>query len=651
MIQFVGQHEVQERLRSYRQLLTRLVHSEALSTGDIAAAYRQVTELAVQLLNVERASVWRLDPMNARLECVDLFEQTPARHSHGTIILARDVPAYFRALAEERCLAAHDAHSDPRTAEFTESYLVPTGIGAMLDAPIWVAGRMVGVVCHEHVGGVRKWDFSEELLAGTVADFVARVIEAADRLRAEHVLGQYREHVQELVDIRVKERERLNAALQRELGDRPAANDRRQELAEIRSMIDSSPVPLVLTRLEDAEVRYVNLRACELFEIPIDQMIGRRAPDFYVDPVDRSAFIEELRRYGRVDGFVAKLKTRKERAFWALMSAQRLVYQGEECFMVGFSDVTAQKVAELAVRSSEQNLRALFAATPIPLVLSRERDQTVLLANQRAADLFEVPLDEVVGQRAPDYYVSRAERDAVIARVLRDGRVDDTLVRLRTRTGTQFWGTLSARMIDFEGERCFLTGVHDVTLQKELEERLRELAMRDPLTGLYNRRHFLEFAEQALHRAARSSGALSLCMFDADHFKSVNDEHGHSIGDGVLTAIARAAGSAVRGGGVLARIGGEEFAVLLPDVDASGAARIAEQIRAAVEALEVPVDERESIRPTVSIGVAAHEAGDDIENLLLRADDALYRAKERGRNCVVGPAEEYRQDAGDAEGR
>ena len=83
----------------------------------------------------------------------------------------------------------------------------------MLDAPIWVAGRMVGVVCHEHVGGPRRWDFSEELLAGTIADFVARVIEAADRLRAERVLGQYRDHVQELVGIRTKELERLNAAL------------------------------------------------------------------------------------------------------------------------------------------------------------------------------------------------------------------------------------------------------------------------------------------------------------------------------------------------------------------------------------------------------------------------------------------------------
>jgi diguanylate cyclase (GGDEF)-like protein/PAS domain S-box-containing protein len=634
MVQAVSQYAVQERLRSYRQLLTRLVHSDALTTGDIDAAYQQVTELAVQLLNVERASVWRLDPMNTQLECMSLFERTRAQHTRGMLILAKAVPNYFRALAEERCLAAHDAHVDPRTSEFLQGYLGPEGIGAMLDAPIWVAGRMVGVVCHEHVGGPRKWDFSEELLAGTIADFVARVIEAADRVRSERVLGRYREHVQELVSIRLKEEERLKAALHREVTEKETARGQTRELEEIRSIIDSSPVPLVLTRLEDGEVRYVNLRACELFEIPIDQMIGRRAPDFYVDPLDRSAFIGQLRDHRRVDGFVAKLKTRKGQSFYALMSAQCLTYQGEECFMVGFSDVTAQKLAELAVRRSEQNVRALFEAAPVPLILSRVRDQVVLLANQRAADLFEVPLDEVVGQRSPDFYVNKDERDAVVEQLLTQGYAENSLARFRTRAGRLFWGTLSGRVIDLEGDGCFLVGLHDVTAHKELEQRLRDLAMRDALTSLFNRRYFLELAELQLDRAERAGAPLTLCMFDADHFKAINDQYGHATGDEVLKAIARAAEGAVRGADVLARIGGEEFAVLLPDTDPAAASRVAERIRAAVEALADESEELGRIRPTVSAGLATRIAGADIEALLREADAALYRAKQGGRNRV-----------------
>jgi diguanylate cyclase (GGDEF)-like protein/PAS domain S-box-containing protein len=459
------------------------------------------------------------------------------------------------------------------------------------------------------------------------------VIEAADRLRTERVLGQYRDHVQELVDIRTKELERLNAALSRKVSGREAEHSEARELAEIRSIIDGSPVPLVLTRLEDAEVRYVNLRACELFEIPIDQMIGRRAPEFYADPEERSNLIERLRAQGRIDGVVAKLKTRTGRPFWALMSAQRIRYQGEDCIMVGFSDVTAQKLAEFALQRNEQNVRALFAAAPVPLVLSRVSDQTVLVANQRAADLFEVPLDQVVGQRAPDYYVNPSDRAAIIDRLVRDGHASDALVQLRTRGGTQFWGTLTARAIEFEGEPCFLVGVHDVTVQKELEHRLRELAIRDELTGLFNRRHFLEFAQNELHRAARSEAPLALCMFDADHFKVINDRHGHGVGDRVLAEIARAAQGVMRASDVLARIGGEEFAVLLPETDSASAARVAERIRTSVADLIVEADGGR-VRPTISVGVAARVCGDTVEALLKRADDALYEAKGAGRNRV-----------------
>src|SRR5436190_19545455 len=113
------------------------------------------------LLRVERGSVWRFDDTGTRLSCVDLFEWSERRHSSGAVLTAEQVPAYFQALAENRCIAADDAATDAATSEFTADYLSPLGIGAMLDAPIWVGGRMVGVVCHEHVGGARRWQLEE----------------------------------------------------------------------------------------------------------------------------------------------------------------------------------------------------------------------------------------------------------------------------------------------------------------------------------------------------------------------------------------------------------------------------------------------------------------------------------------------------------
>jgi len=625
-------HRVQERLRSYRQLLAGLLRSEALSSGDIEAAYRQITELGVQLLEVERASVWRLESTNL-IRCWDLYERTSHAHSSGQVIKERDVPSYFAALAEERCLAVYDAHQDPRTSAFSKSYLTPLGIGAMLDAPIWVAGRMVGVVCHEHVGGKRQWRLDEELLAGTVADFVARVIEAAERLRAERALGQYRHHIQQLVGLRGKQREQLNVVLQREATGWHAARDEHRELEEVRRVFSASPVPMIVTRLSDGEVRYVNQRARELFEVSSDT-IDMRTPDFYADQADRTAFLDELRAAGRADGFVAQLRTHKGRPFWALMSAVRMQYQGEECLMVAFSDVTAQKLAELAVRQSAQNLRVLFAAAPVPLILSRIQDRTVVLANQRAADLFGVELSEVVGESTPNYYVDHEQRKAIVEKLLRDGRVEDPAVRLRTRDGREFWGSLSARVLDFEGEPCFLVGVHDVTQQKELEQQLRDLATRDALTGLFNRRHFMELAQREVERVARTSTPLSLCMLDADHFKRINDAHGHATGDRVLVALARAAAGVLRRVDIFARVGGEEFIALLPGTGAADAAGVAERIHHAIRNAAVTTGDggTTSIHPTVSIGVTALRLGDDLESLLRRVDAALYRAKQDGRD-------------------
>jgi predicted signal transduction protein with EAL and GGDEF domain len=111
-----------------------------------------------------------------------------------------------------------------------------------------------------------------------------------------------------------------------------------------------------------------------------------------------------------------------------------------------------------------------------------------------------VPLEQVVGEKTPDYYVHRAQRDEIVQTLVRQGHLEESAVRMRTRTGKEFWANLSGRVLECEGETCLLVGAHDVTAQTELEERLRELATRDSLTGVWNRRHFLELAEREVKR-------------------------------------------------------------------------------------------------------------------------------------------------------
>lgn len=159
---------------------------------------------------------------------------------------------------------------------------------------------------------------------------------------------------------------------------------------------------------------------------------------------------------------------------------------------------------------------------------------------------------------------------------------------------------------------------------------LEELARRDSMTGLLNRRAFFEAAEAAIQRARRSSRPLTLLVLDADHFKSINDSYGHAAGDEALRLIARTLLAATRRSDVVGRIGGEEFAVLLDGAAPDEAALVAERIVSAVRLLDF---ERGGERVTLSVsaGLAVLEPGLDLDGLFSRADAALYAAKRAGR--------------------
>jgi diguanylate cyclase (GGDEF)-like protein len=159
---------------------------------------------------------------------------------------------------------------------------------------------------------------------------------------------------------------------------------------------------------------------------------------------------------------------------------------------------------------------------------------------------------------------------------------------------------------------------------------LRLMATRDPLTHALNRRAFEETLHSEVARTRRTDRACSVALFDVDHFKAINDEHGHAAGDRALTRLARVVERTTRATDRFGRVGGEEFAVLLVDTDLEGAEAYAEQLRAAIAA-----DGGDPVPLTVSVGVAAAGMGDDGEGLLVHADRALYAAKRAGRNRVV----------------
>jgi len=172
-------------------------------------------------------------------------------------------------------------------------------------------------------------------------------------------------------------------------------------------------------------------------------------------------------------------------------------------------------------------------------------------------------------------------------------------------------------------------------VDQELQQQLYQAAVRDPLTGAYNRRALMDRLEQDLAHAKRHGTDVVLMLLDLDHFKSVNDTHGHPVGDEVLRRTAEAVRAVIRKEDFFARYGGEEFALLCRSTAMYQGLQLAERVRATIAELRIPLPTGGALEVTTSVGIAQFEAEQDPGALIRTADEALYKAKQGGRNQVV----------------
>jgi diguanylate cyclase (GGDEF)-like protein len=205
--------------------------------------------------------------------------------------------------------------------------------------------------------------------------------------------------------------------------------------------------------------------------------------------------------------------------------------------------------------------------------------------------------------------------------------------------GTTIIGELAIQPLDDDDELRAMMGLIAGEIAGPIKivslvEESRRLALYDPLTGIMNRRAFVEHTGTLIARAATTGERLSCVLFDVDHFKNINDSHGHRAGDKVLSEMGRLGSSAVPSGASLARWGGEEFVLALPGSSAQEAYAIAETLRRTVQALEVSTDDGQPIPVSISLGVASWLPNETFDNLVERADHAMYAAKVAGRNRV-----------------
>lgn len=178
----------EDLLRRIQTGLSELTESPEIYNGNLEQAFRTITRVAAVFLCIERVSIWFFTENHSAIQCANLYQLTTQAYSQGHVLSASSYPRYFQALGLEQLIVADDAQRDVKTREFSESYLAPQGITSMLDVPIRSGGRMVGVLCHEHVGPIRQWTMEEQHFAVSVANALALAIEAADRRRVEQAL-------------------------------------------------------------------------------------------------------------------------------------------------------------------------------------------------------------------------------------------------------------------------------------------------------------------------------------------------------------------------------------------------------------------------------------------------------------------------------
>ncbi len=175
-------------LRRIQAGLSELAKNQRVYGGNLQDAFQTITKVAAECLHAERVSIWFYTDRRSAIQCVDLYQLATRQHAQGVVLSGVDYPKYFGELDAERIVAVDDAQADPRTQEFTEGYLAPLGITSMLDVPIRSEGKMVGVICHEHIGPMRHWTLEEQHFATSVANMVALAIEASDRRKVEQAL-------------------------------------------------------------------------------------------------------------------------------------------------------------------------------------------------------------------------------------------------------------------------------------------------------------------------------------------------------------------------------------------------------------------------------------------------------------------------------
>jgi diguanylate cyclase (GGDEF)-like protein/PAS domain S-box-containing protein len=421
--------------------------------------------------------------------------------------------------------------------------------------------------------------------------------------------------------------------------ERRARLKRRAEdqLPDFRDLIENSVQGILVHR--NFKPLYANQAFAELFGYKTAKNIMALPLIRPLVPEDMWARVEQehddLIRSQKKSVVTRARGIRKDgREIWTAVTQRVINWHGDPAVQINAYDISEQMAIEQVLLRSEQHLRAILEILPYPIYISRRDDAQLLFVNRKTCLLFQQSAGQLLRGKSSDFFINPQEREDLRQLLETISDIRDVEVKMKTAENREFTAEVAAIAMEYGGTPAVLVAMNDISQRKEMEAELFRQASTDSLTGISNRRYFMAQAEQELRRSRRFARDMAVMMIDIDHFKQINDKHGHAVGDAILQGVVKRALESLRQSDSLGRLGGEEFAVILPETSLTAATEVAERLRQHMAERPL-VAEREAIPCTVSVGVAQLQAQDgSIDALLNRADEALYRAKHNGRNKV-----------------
>lgn len=398
----------------------------------------------------------------------------------------------------------------------------------------------------------------------------------------------------------------------------------------------------IFTKDCDGYYTYANRLVLELFNVSLSELIGRKDEDFFD--------LEQSNELRKNDLLVLKkgITLTEEEVNFVKGSGEKRIYltvkkpmkddAGKVVGVIGIStDITERKVLEETARQQHQLLETVLNNVDAHIYMKDDKHRFYYV-NYKVAELFGLSAKEIYGKHDLEFMTPEYAKAVSILdnKVFKSGHAQAGQETFPDREGNvhHYW-SVKVPIESSESEKMLIGFSSDITELHCLQEKLKYQTITDELTGLRNRRFLFETLTRELARAKRQGLDTSLLSMDVDLFKLINDRYGHPAGDKVLSQIAQIMQQNIRAEDTLARVGGEEFALLLPNTDLNQARVFAERIRKAISDHPITVDQRISLPCTISIGIASTVNADhNVDTLYSDADKKLYDAKQSGRNRV-----------------